>query len=66
VTFSNHIRFCRRGLGKLNEGYISLDASRPWLCYWITHALDLLKYDLTAQEQDAYVGTANDGNCALP
>jgi len=26
----------------LPSGFVSLDASRPWLCYWITHALSLL------------------------
>jgi protein farnesyltransferase subunit beta len=26
----------------LSEGYICLDASRPWLVYWIIHSLELL------------------------
>ena len=26
-------------------GYVSLDASKPWLCYWILHGLHLLKAD---------------------
>lgn len=26
----------------MGSGYQSLDASRPWLCYWILHGLDLL------------------------
>jgi protein farnesyltransferase subunit beta len=24
-------------------GFISLDASRPWICYWILHGLALLQ-----------------------
>jgi protein farnesyltransferase subunit beta len=30
------------GLEYLSSGLLSLDASRPWLCYWILHSLDLL------------------------
>lgn len=30
--------------------YQSLDASRPWLVYWIIHSLDLLEYTLTEIE----------------
>ena len=26
-----------------------LDASRPWLCYWILHGLDLLEYQLSEE-----------------
>ena len=36
------VRFLLRGLKNLSEGYECLDASRPWLCYWILHALNLL------------------------
>lgn len=35
------IKFCRRGLEELGEGYACLDASRPWLIYWILHSLEL-------------------------
>lgn len=27
---------------RLSGGFVSLDASRPWICYWILHALHLL------------------------
>ncbi|KAL4859005.1 Pyridoxal reductase [Chlorella vulgaris] len=30
------------GLGQLPSGFVSLDASRTWICYWITHGLALL------------------------
>lgn len=35
-------RFLQRGLEQLSESYECLDASRPWLVYWILHALELL------------------------
>lgn len=38
-----HIAFLLRGLKRLSEGYECLDASRPWLCYWILHSLSLLE-----------------------
>lgn len=28
----------------------ALDASRPWLCYWILHALNLLGCDMSEKE----------------
>jgi protein farnesyltransferase subunit beta len=37
-----HASYAGRGLRGLPGGYSSLDASRPWLCYWILNALDLL------------------------
>ena len=38
-----HIEFLKRGLAEpLHASYISLEASRPWIIFWILHALDLL------------------------
>lgn len=37
-----HVKYLKKGLISLSSGYQSLDASRPWLCYWILHALELL------------------------
>lgn len=37
-----HIRFLLKGLGTLSRGFTSLDASKPWICYWILHSLDLM------------------------
>jgi len=44
VPFSRaeHAAYLRAGLGSLSSGYVSLDASRPWLTYWISHSLELL------------------------
>ncbi len=45
-----HIDFLKRGLVRLSSDYECLDASRPWLCYWIVHALSLLDYTLMPAE----------------
>lgn len=37
-----HVAYIRKGMSGLSSGYVSLDASRPWLVYWMVHALDLL------------------------
>jgi protein farnesyltransferase subunit beta len=37
-----HIRFLLEGLRSLSRGHTSLDASRPWLVFWIIHSLELL------------------------
>ena len=39
---SKHAIYLTGGLQHLSGGYVSLDASRPWICYWIIHALYLL------------------------
>lgn len=37
-----HFQYLKKGLKNLSESYSCLDASRPWLCYWILHSLELL------------------------
>ena len=37
-----HISYLLSGLGSLSSNYSSLDASRPWLCYWILHSVETL------------------------
>ena len=37
-----HVAYLRRGLERLSSGMACLDASRPWLCYWMLHGLELL------------------------
>lgn len=39
---AKHVRYCRAGLESLSAGMSALDASRPWLCYWIVHSLELM------------------------
>ena len=37
-----HCAYLRAGFEKLPAQMSSLDASRPWLCYWVTHSLEVL------------------------
>ncbi len=38
-----HVSFLKRGLtDPLRSSFLSLEASQPWLAFWILHALDLL------------------------
>lgn len=46
---ARHARYLFSGLEKLGSGYQSLDASRPWLCFWILHALELLNTNVPAE-----------------
>ncbi|CAN0221848.1 unnamed protein product [Ascophyllum nodosum] len=39
---SKHEAYLVKGLAGLGPGFVSLDASRPWMVYWILHSLDLL------------------------
>lgn len=42
---SAHIKYLSNALSKpLSRGFISLDASHPWMIYWCLHSLDLLQY----------------------
>jgi len=42
LSRERHVRYAGAGLGRLPSGFASLDASRPWICYWVLHSLALL------------------------
>lgn len=42
-----HITYLESGIRKLPYHFECLDASRPWLCYWILHSLSLLKHEIS-------------------
>lgn len=44
-----HIQFLKKGLALLPSTLEVLDSSRPWLCYWILHALQLLDETLSQE-----------------
>ena len=46
-----HIRWCLNGLENMPGSMAYLDCSRPWLCYWILHALELMGWSLTEKER---------------
>jgi len=48
---SKTVRFLTSGLTNLAEGYDCLDASRPWIVYWILHSLELLGENFSEQQQ---------------
>ncbi|GIY68383.1 protein farnesyltransferase subunit beta [Caerostris darwini] len=37
-----HLQFLKKGLHHLPSSLEVLDSSRPWLCYWILHSIELL------------------------
>ncbi len=41
-----HVSYLHGGLQRLPEGFIVLDSSRPWICFWIVHSLALLNAPL--------------------
>ena len=45
------ISFLHKGLKNLSEGFECLDASRPWLVYWILHSLELLNVNIEGQQR---------------
>jgi protein farnesyltransferase subunit beta len=38
----SHFQYLYTHIHKLPPPFASLDASRPWMLYWILHSLDLL------------------------
>lgn len=43
-----HYLYLKKGLRHLSDAYECLDASRPWLCFWILHSLELLEEHIPA------------------
>jgi|LauGreSBDMM110SN_4_FD.fasta_scaffold17899_2 protein farnesyltransferase subunit beta len=53
-----HIEYLMNGLLRpLPSGFVSLDASRPWMCYWIVHALQLLGKIIPNHIQERIINT---------
>ena len=42
----SHVSYVLGGLGELPASFVVLDASRPWICYWVLHSLALLEAPL--------------------
>jgi protein farnesyltransferase subunit beta len=47
-----HISYLKKNLGYLSSGFACLDSSRPWMIYWICHALYLLEGEPVEQYGD--------------
>ncbi|XP_050037466.2 protein farnesyltransferase subunit beta [Dermacentor andersoni] len=59
-----HVAFLMKGLSHLPQAYQDLDASRPWLCYWILHSLELLEVSLYSEMKSSIAGFL--GKCQHP
>ena len=44
-----HVAYLHGGLQYLPSGFIVLDSSRPWICFWIIHSLALLDAPLPTE-----------------
>ncbi|ORE21973.1 terpenoid cyclases/Protein prenyltransferase [Rhizopus microsporus] len=52
-----HIAYLKRGLNGLDQWASALDASKPWLLYWILHSLDLMEYTFEKELIDRAIET---------
>ena len=43
LALSTHVAMLQKGVAGLSAAYQGLDASRPWLCYWVLNSLDVLR-----------------------
>ncbi|KAJ4458249.1 putative Protein farnesyltransferase subunit beta [Paratrimastix pyriformis] len=43
ILRKKHIQYLLTGIRSLPSSFGSLDASRPWICYWILHGLEVLE-----------------------
>ncbi|KAI9016429.1 terpenoid cyclases/protein prenyltransferase alpha-alpha toroid [Phycomyces nitens] len=43
----DHVPFLKGGLEKLSKWMVGLDASKPWMVYWILHSLTLMEESLS-------------------
>lgn len=55
-----HVKYLLKGLSNLPSSFECLDASRPWICYWILHALYLLDAKLDDNLTDNVIKFLND------
>ncbi|KAI7866985.1 terpenoid cyclases/protein prenyltransferase alpha-alpha toroid [Spinellus fusiger] len=52
-----HISYLSKGLDRLGYWMVSLDASKPWIVYWILHSLDLLQESVSLETGQRAVQT---------
>lgn len=50
-----HVNYLGKNLFQLPGAFVSLDASRPWMVYWILHSLDVLGIALDDGTKARYV-----------
>ncbi|XP_027358658.1 protein farnesyltransferase subunit beta isoform X2 [Abrus precatorius] len=59
-----HFEFVSKGLRHLGSSFSVLDASRPWLCYWIVHSIALLGESVDDELEDNTIDFLN--RCQIP
>ncbi|KAK6913135.1 PFTB repeat [Dillenia turbinata] len=59
-----HMEFLTKGLKHLGPSFVVLDANRPWLCYWILHAIALLGESVDDELEDNAIDFLK--RCQLP
>ncbi|KAL7288080.1 hypothetical protein TKK_0017869 [Trichogramma kaykai] len=42
LSRNRHISYLKKSITNLSKNYEALDCSRPWICYWTLHSLELL------------------------
>ncbi|KAL1926265.1 hypothetical protein VTP01DRAFT_5962 [Rhizomucor pusillus] len=52
-----HVAYLKKGLSGLSHWMAVMDASKPWLLYWILHSLELLEEKLTPEERSRGIAT---------
>ncbi|KAF9320623.1 hypothetical protein BG006_002749, partial [Podila minutissima] len=58
-----HVKYVLGGIDFLASYWTSLDASKPWLCYWILHSLDLLGYKIPEKLAERAISTISHMQC---
>ncbi len=60
-----HGRYLAKALARLSSSFTSLDASQPWLCYWILHAHRLLDMEVSEDDKKRFVRRLAGCQCPL-
>ncbi|KAF9171681.1 hypothetical protein BGX21_009152 [Mortierella sp. AD011] len=58
-----HVKYLLGAVDSLASYWSALDASKPWLCYWIIHSLDLLGYKIPDHFAQRAISTLKHMQC---
>ncbi|KAF9346405.1 hypothetical protein BGX26_002106 [Mortierella sp. AD094] len=58
-----HVKYLLGAIDSLASYWSALDASKPWLCYWIIHSLDLLGYKIPERIAQRAISTLKHMQC---
>ncbi|KAI8606526.1 terpenoid cyclases/protein prenyltransferase alpha-alpha toroid [Dissophora ornata] len=60
---NRHVKYLLGALDSLPSYWTALDASKPWLCYWIIHSLDLLDHRIPESLAQRAISTLRHVQC---